>query len=81
MKAMKADNPAAFPNFAHDYGPLQAGMTLRDYFAGQALPALIAGIYADPEGRELNADMLRLVAVKAAYAMADAMLAARESGQ
>jgi hypothetical protein len=50
-----------------DYIPFP-GMTLRDYFAGQALIGMLAakGIYYDE------------VAVKNAYRYADAMLAERE---
>lgn len=47
-----------------------AGMTLRDWFAGQAL----AGLLADPNVR--GPDVLRLSAVDA-YKAADAMLAER----
>lgn len=44
------------------------GMTLRDWFAGQALPAIM------PDGRVTTYEL----AAKAAYAMADAMLEARK---
>lgn len=63
-------NPPAFPvpNDANVNG--QEGMSLRDYFAGQAL----AGYFAAPNTYHRNAtdcaDYL--------YQMADAMLAARE---
>jgi hypothetical protein len=44
------------------------GMTLRDYFAARALPALIAdGVLSNHVG-------------KAAYGIADAMIAARTNG-
>ena len=45
------------------------GMTLRDYFAGQAL----AGALADP-----TCDLAPIELAKIAYREADAMLAARE---
>ena len=77
-----SDNPSAFPT--HDSAPttdpreriLQGGMTLRDYFAGQALAMLAsenggddgAGFY-DPK-----------TAAERSYAIADAMLAARTGG-
>jgi hypothetical protein len=55
---------AAFP-LESDYGS-QKGMTLRDYFAGQALVAFLGH---DPNW---NAEM--------AYRAADAMIAEREKG-
>lgn len=58
----------AFPLTDHS-----AGMTLRDYFAGQALPAMI-GYYNGPSA-------CREPASNAAYKLADAMLAAREFGK
>jgi hypothetical protein len=62
---------AAFP-LESDYGS-QKGMTLRDYFAGQALVAFLGYCLPrhinDPNG---NAEM--------AYRAADAMIAAREKG-
>jgi hypothetical protein len=62
------DNPNAFPT-TH-YG---AGMTLRDYFAGQAL----VGIFANPNGTAGSWQ----VAAKHAYLSADAMLAERTKEQ
>ena len=47
-----------------------SGMTLRDYFAGQAL----AGALADP-----TCDVSPIELAKIAYREADAMLAAREA--
>jgi hypothetical protein len=51
----------------------QNGMTLRDYFAGQAL----AGMFADRERLSTNAQHFS----HDAYLFADAMLAAREGKQ
>lgn len=48
----------------------EQGMSLRDYFAGQAL----AGALADP-----TCDVSPIELAKAAYREADAMLAAREA--
>ena len=49
------------------------GMSLRDWFAGQA----IAGMLANPQvGRTTTAAQI----VEPAYALADAMLAARSTG-
>lgn len=62
------DNPPAFPRDERYLG--HNGMTLRDYFAGQALPVVTALL-----GRDVGtADML----ARDAYTIADAMLAARQ---
>lgn len=70
------DGGPAFPKVPDDMRNGSAGMTLRDYFAGQAL----AGVAGNPnspdqflgfyEGKDLLAEW--------AYAAADAMLLARE---
>jgi hypothetical protein len=61
--------PIAVPANWDRYEP---GMTLRDYFAGQALPALIAEAYS-PESY-LDFDNV----FRHAYEFADAMLQARD---
>ena len=48
------------------------GMSLRDYFAGQALAGLLA-YYGTPQGAAVNE------APRRAYVIADGMLAAREA--
>lgn len=55
-----------------NYTGFHEGMTLRDYFAAKAMAAIIIGN---------NADLAALTvgAAQDAYAMADAMLEARES--
>lgn len=63
----------AFPSHGSMGEVAHQGMTLRDYFAGQAL----AGVNADPSSRE---DSVRSIA-ESAYVLADAMLAAREAKQ
>ena len=71
------NNPLAFPSPESMELPSgktitgTPGMTLREYFAGQAL----AGICADPSRSGSN----RLYA-EVCYGLADAMLAAREGG-
>lgn len=64
------DNPPAFP-FSVDMGngtvATHHGLSLRDYFAGQAL----AGLAHDVSIRQIGA---------VAYEYADAMLAARKGG-
>lgn len=70
----KTENPSAFP-WANDadkqYNWINRGMTLRDYFAAQAMQALLS----DPNWRE---DMDFDETASAAYTMADRMLRARE---
>lgn len=61
---------AAFPDFK------QTGMTLRDYFAAKALPAVIDA-YIEANGRCLGTDHVAYNTVSHAYRIADAMLAAR----
>jgi hypothetical protein len=53
---------------------IQHGMTLRDYFAGQALPSVILACVNDTVMPGEN--MTRMFARKS-YEMADAMIAAR----
>ena len=74
---MKADGGAAFPRMLPDgiggYS-VAAGMTLRDYFAGQAL----AAVY-DAENRiPTHNGPSYQGAAERAYLFADAMLAERE---
>ena len=84
--ANKDDGGPAFPlqiENRDQYEGSQYGMTLRDWFAGQAL----AGMFANPEislsAARLNVstDEFRLDTARAAYASADAMLAARSKGE
>ena len=70
------NNPPAFPGQPRDSsgapcGDHMPGMTLRDWFAGQALPQVMA-LY--PEG--VTPDRVKTIA-KASYAIADVMLAGR----
>ena len=74
------DGGAAFPVMY-----VSEGMTLRDYFAGQALAAICSGIEVevdelDANGKyaDHNMKMLHDCAGIRAYGYADAMLAARE---
>ncbi len=82
------DGGPAFPhNEKHDDGThwsTHAGMSLRDWFAGQALVGLTSGDDAPLvlQGQETADDARRRVwagVAKVAYVIADAMLAARES--
>jgi hypothetical protein len=65
------DNPNAFPATRHD-----TGMTLRDYFAGQALAGLASIALDDGDMLMGWADMS-----KAAFKASDAMLAERTKEQ
>jgi len=75
MSAPTNDGGPAFPmtgEECHNLRYSQPGMTLRDYFAGQAL----AGALADP-----TCDLAPIELAKIAYREADAMLAARKEVQ
>jgi hypothetical protein len=68
------NNPPAFPLHNHGVQTLGlhvTGMTLRDYFAGQALASINLGIGVTDEFYFRTA--------KHCYALADAMLKAREA--
>lgn len=71
------DNPPAFPLVSDIIGHCE-GMTLRDWFAGQALGAIITATsngqhHPAREGQSLIEGM-----AQDAYELADAMLAARK---
>lgn len=68
---------SAFPNDgSHANGFHEGGMTLRDYFAAQALPAVITA-YVEANGRCIGTDHVLRNPPIIAYQLADAMLAAR----
>lgn len=79
------DGGAAFPSGMQELsdkvlGPVSPGMSLRDYFAGQALPAVIAATSAgqhQPSVRESDTHIIFAIA-RDAYFAADAMLRARQ---
>lgn len=71
---MTIENPPAFPNTGNSVWQLEPteGMTLRDWFAGQALSAMkLNSNGTHPQG------VLTSAAVQSAYDYADAMLRAR----
>jgi len=74
------NNPPAFPSLhwvapkGHSANENPQGMTLRDYFAAKAMQGLMGRVWGD-----LPTDELFAVWSKSAYAMADAMLKAREA--
>lgn len=65
-------HPLYIPETDDREGVEHYGMTLRDYFAGQALAGTLAAANASIYGSDG-----RCVAAKNCYAMADAMLAER----
>lgn len=66
---------AAFPNQI-GVTTCDSGMTLRDYFAGQAL----VGILSSKNGGWFGEAKDQVFQTRAAYAYADSMLAARDGG-
>jgi hypothetical protein len=68
------DGGSAFPTDNHPLEKLHKGMSLRDWFAGQAL----AGLIAQSAGTATGSD--KALGARWAYQMADAMLKAREGG-
>ena len=81
---MTIDNPNAFPHLNPNYDgnwnkePQRGGMTLRDYFAGGVAAALCSA--TDSTGTwmaPLEKSSAYIIADRA-YAIADAMLAARQ---
>lgn len=77
---MKASKMQAFPNGGYRDGDQCNGMTLRDWFAGQALVGILASHRWARDGTtEQDGSILESsdVAAGLAYKMADAMLSAR----
>jgi hypothetical protein len=78
----KKDGGPAFPSMYETFSQSEGqaihfsnvGMTLRDYFAGQAL----VGLLAHPDCKDMYA--ITTLIGREAYMAADSMLAARESG-
>ena len=73
----KDDGGPAFPHpYQHGVLPASTGMTLRDWFAGQAIPGIIAACFHDQcEPGETRAEMF----ARKSYLMADALLTARDA--
>ena len=69
------ENTFAFPHeITHLHKPLTAGMTLRDYFAAKAMQGLFAS-----DTWDWNQEGEWDERAQTAYAMADAMIKARET--
>jgi hypothetical protein len=76
---MTQDNPSAFPCSPGDVPFWNPGMTLRDYFAGQALASVMSGAHnLGASTLAERAEQFGMIA-EWMYQMADAMLAARQS--
>ena len=74
------DGGSAFPNI--NILPENQGLTVRDYFAGQALAGMCADWLNMPDESELPPDVSRVELVTDfCYQIADAMIAAREKKQ
>lgn len=71
----KTDNPPAFPVVGtsrhHD------GMTLRDYFAGQAMVALAASVFEGAAKANMTQEFAQNSLIEGVYKLADAMLKER----
>lgn len=82
------DGGAAFPvamseqTSTNQYcAPFQEGMTIRDWFAGQALNGICAGLCSDHrESPEAYSRVDFTAAIKDSFKLADLMIAARKAG-
>lgn len=77
------DGGFAFAHGGNDLEDSQAGMTLRDWFAGQALAGNMAGMKADMKANLWDYEAERYYLDRQAlrlYRIADAMIAARNGG-
>lgn len=70
------DGGPAFPE-SNSMGVMQHGMSLRDWFAGQALAGLMANSDCD-HGAIRDSDESRKTLAETMFALADAMLRARK---
>lgn len=69
-----ADNGGpAFPVFDDFHGSVVPGMSIRDYFAGQAMQATLTHLDDDADAIAIASALANV-----AYVIADAMLAARK---
>ncbi|MFH5067168.1 hypothetical protein ACHHY8_02295 [Enterobacter cloacae complex sp. 2024EL-00215] len=69
-------NESAFPVPATEYHGMDSGMTLRDYFAAKAMSGWLAS-FSESDAHPSVSGKCDAVA-EASYALADAMLKARE---
>lgn len=75
----KPENPMAYPGskWTPDNQDVSEGMSLRDYFAGQALSGLCSGDIVGNMSDVADGARGGMREAKAAYQIADAMLKAR----
>lgn len=74
------DGGAAFPvAVPTEFQLAEGGMSLRDWFAGQALPALLTELYAQSVRNGVQFESVFDSAALASYDTADAMLSARSN--
>ena len=76
---MKDEREHAFPVPETDENYFQTGMTLRDYFAGQALKGIAEDYVQDgyPKEGHVKNEMQQLYIASTCYQLADAMIKAR----
>lgn len=72
IKHTTPDSPQAFPSLREPYG-----LSMRDYFAGQAITGILANVATQPAKGDQWFE-LRVSLALTAYDIADAMLKARE---
>jgi len=77
MENTKPNNPQAFPSDVHlEYGKVQKGMTLRDYFANSAMQSYIKEHLELLRENKFGYSVDSIV--ESSYLFADAMLKQRE---
>ncbi len=85
MKATKDGGPAfPVPDKDHQDGQIEygaTGMSLRAWFAGQALAGMLAGVGQLKSDPRLSQDDLEKMVAESCVRIADAMLRALEGGQ
>lgn len=69
------DNPSAFPNPEDAWNSREWGLTMRDWFAGQAINGVVA--HLGPGQGDSSSGVPATIA-EAAYEIADAMMEARK---
>lgn len=74
MDDLDPKNPPAFPAQHVDLAPFERGMTLRDYFAANAMQAIMI----NSDSRSVSAGEVESWIGSYAYRVADAMLAERQ---
>ena len=76
------DGGPAFPltvKYLDGSGRMMPGMSLRDWFAGQAISGLVMRAQPDELQQVMNGTRVPNLLANGAYAIADALLASREA--